>query len=116
MVRPHIDAGIEEARQCRCIRVDPGNVRTLKPVAVRAGKREIFFDGFSAVFFRNDVVDLKWQRKGKLWNQAVFATVAGARPDPPDKFPIHCGATVTVFFRSLLALACMTPRRLPICR
>jgi hypothetical protein len=80
---------------------------------MRARERKILLNGFSAMFLREDVVDLKRQREGKLRNQAVLATTGGATPDPSDKRSIHCVEALSVVLRSLLALDCMIPSRLP---
>jgi hypothetical protein len=89
MVCPRVDPRIKEPGKCPCVRVEPCNIRALKPVAVRASKRKIVLAGRSVMFFSEDMVDLKWQREGELGNQTVLATFSSASPDPPDEFPIH---------------------------
>jgi hypothetical protein len=56
---------------------------------MRASKREIILDGFSAMLLSEDMVDLKRQRESKLRDQAILAAISSADPDPPDEFPIH---------------------------
>lgn len=116
MIRPSVTARVKKPGEFTRIRVKPGNVRAFEPIAVRARERQIFFYCLSAMFLSEDMVDLKRQRESELRNQAVLATIASASPDLLDEFPIHCEATLPVFFRSLRARDCITPRRLPICR
>ena len=59
MVCPRVDPRIKEPDKDLCVRVEPCNVRALKPVAVRASKREIFGDSLSAMLPGEDMVNLK---------------------------------------------------------
>ena len=54
MVRPGVTARVKKPGEFACIPVEPGNVRALEPVAVRASRREIFLDGLSAMFLSED--------------------------------------------------------------
>jgi hypothetical protein len=51
-----------------------------------------------------------------LRNEAILATVSGPIPNRSGKLPIHCRVARSAFFRSLLALDCITARSLPMCR
>jgi hypothetical protein len=116
MLRPEIAPGMKQSEEAAGLGVKPGNVRTLKTIAMGTSEGEIAVYSFASVLPGQNVIDLEWQRESKLRNETVLATLAGPLPDRPGKLPIHCRVTRSAFLRSLLALDCITARRRPICR
>jgi hypothetical protein len=59
MLGPNVIAWMKETRHS--VQLDSGDVRSLRSVAFATAKREVFEDGRSVVFDRDDMVDLKGQ-------------------------------------------------------
>jgi hypothetical protein len=60
---PAIRARVEESDDLACLGIEAGDVWSLVPVAVSAGKCQIFLAGCAPVLPGNHVVDLKGQGK-----------------------------------------------------
>ena len=116
MLRPEIAPGMKQSDKMAGLGVKPGNVRTFKTIAMGTSQGEIAVHGFASVLPGKNVIDLERQRESKLRNEAILATVSGPIPNRSGKLPIHCRVARSAFFRSLLALDCITARSLPMCR
>ena len=116
MLRPKIAPGMKQSDKGAGLGVKPGNIRAFESIAMGTSQGEIAVHGFASVLPGKNMIDLERQRESKLRNEAILASVASPLPNRSGKLPIHCRVTRSAFFRSLLALDCITARSLPMCR
>ena len=116
MLIPIIVPGMEQANQFACRGIASGNVRSLVPVTVKVSPGEILENSPAAVLARDDVIDVKRQRKESSRQMAVLATVLRPLTDLPDELRVHELGVFGGFRRATLALDCMTARKFPICK
>jgi hypothetical protein len=65
-------------------------------VASFTAQSEVLGCGWATVFFRNDVIDLKWQQRNIRWELAILTTLLGALPDKVLQRGVHTVLTVRV--------------------
>ena len=75
MFRPKIGARIEKSCEDTCSCDKRAHVAALRPIAKRAGKRQVFGLGLTAMFFANDVINFTAEEGIVLMNQAIFTEV-----------------------------------------
>lgn len=111
MLAPNVASGVEEPDDRARAGVVARDVRTLMPIAVKTGQRQIPNRRPPSMLARNDVVEMEWQRIKASRQVAIFAPVLGAPPDFPGKPPIH-GLVVS----ASRAFDLITASRLPTCK
>ena len=86
---PVIVAGMKQASYFTRFRINPSQIRTFVNVAIKAGPCQIGEHGFPVMHFRDDMIDLKRQLIRRLWDAAVFTTIAGALANLSSKTLVH---------------------------
>lgn len=117
MLAPKVQARMEEPDNLSGRWLRARDVRTLMPVAMKTGEREIPGNRLAPMLKCDDVIGMKGQRircRGKV---TILAPVFGTLPALPDQFPIHEWRRSAGFaFRASRALDCITASRFPTCR
>lgn len=80
VIHPTLRARVEQRYDLLRFGIDARDVRPLVRVAPEARQGEVRFDGRTAMFLRDDVVDLELQRMVTAGHPAVFAAVPRALP------------------------------------
>ena len=75
MFRPTIGARIEKSREDTCGWDKGTYVAAFRPIAKRAGKRQVFGLGLTAMLFADDVINFTAEEGIVLMNQAIFTEV-----------------------------------------
>ena len=81
MLRPHIGAGMEQARELTADRIEPGDVWAFAQIAGKAGPGEIRRVRLASVLFRDDVIAMKRQFAGGFREAAILAAPRRATDD-----------------------------------
>jgi hypothetical protein len=80
---------MKQTDQIARVRINPSDVRALKPIAVIAGHCQVFQNRGPTMLARNDVIDLERQAIVRMWDPAVFATIVRASPDLLNQDLVH---------------------------
>jgi hypothetical protein len=89
MIGPALPARIEQRRQLTSVRIDPAEVGPFMEIAAVARQGEIVEGIDSAVFARNDVLNLENQRRMRCPQMTILAAIAGAAAHPAAQRGIH---------------------------
>ena len=89
MSRPSLASWAEERHYGPRVRIHAREVRPFVVVAIKARKGQILGDRGTAMFERDDVVDLKRQNVQRLGQVTVFASVKGTLPNQTLPRLIH---------------------------
>ncbi len=101
MFVPIVKPGMDRARQCSGLRIQPGEIRALVQIAMVAGQREILLRVLAFVLACGDVLDLKRQRL--LPQPAVLTATRRALFDQLPQPGVHQAAFVCASTRRALA-------------
>jgi hypothetical protein len=91
---------MKEAGDFSRVRVNAGQIGSLVPVAVRAGKRKVLESVRATVLPRDDVLHMKSQTGVGLRDSAVFAVIDGAFANLIHKGAVHDLCTLRLPRRS----------------
>src|ERR1039457_4235755 len=118
MSLPLVRPWMEESNQLAGLRICSGDVRTLVPIAVKAGESEGFKNSQPSVLACDDVIDVKGQRIDGSGKVAILASVLGTTPDVPGQIPVHerWRSSTGVLLRASRAFDCITASKFPICK
>ena len=64
--------------------------RSFMAIAMWTGQREVCFNGGAAMFFGQDVIDLKRKRKSGLREEAILALLPSSFTNQPHQLARHC--------------------------
>jgi len=117
MLRPPVQSRMKESDQLPRVRIHTGDIGAFVAVAMGTGQREITIHRRTPVFFGQNMVELKRERKGGLRQSTILTLFSGSFANQSNQFPRHCGRDEEpVCFKNWRALDCMTARRLPTCK
>lgn len=81
---------MKERRELTGLRVDPSQVGPLAEVAAMACQSEVARSIGTAMFLRNDVLDMMGVHGILLRQQAILAAILSAVPDEIAEASVHC--------------------------
>ena len=119
MLRPHIGAGMKQPRELTTDGVESGDVRAFAQIAGKAGPGEIPGVCLASVFFRDDVIAMKWQLAGGFREAAILAASRRAADDGLLQRPVgssHACYPAGVICRERRARDFISSSNLPTCR
>lgn len=88
---PFVSARVKQSHEfgARCESINPRQIRALVAIIMQARKSKIAERSRSAVFLRDDVLNLEWSWMEATRKPTVFASVLRAVTDGGDKSFIH---------------------------
>src|SRR5262245_22288463 len=86
---PIVGSRVEQPSHLPADAVQPGDIRSLMPIAAPARQRKVLERVIAAMLASNHVLDLKSKSPYRLWQQAVFARIASPGPDSGGDFCVH---------------------------
>jgi len=95
MVRPGVEARVEQASKFAVHRIEPRKVRAFVEIASHTCQREVRLLGLTAMLLGNDVVDLEWDFRESFGESAVFASATG----PASHTLLESGVQARVLLR-----------------
>jgi hypothetical protein len=81
MDAPNIAARIEQSRDDAGLRIEPGGIWPLEPIAPSTAQSEVRQFGGPGMLLCNDVINFVLVKTGNLGDQTIFAPAAGPLPD-----------------------------------
>jgi len=87
--RPDVASRMEQANDFAAIRINAGNVRTLKPIAMDASKGKIITGGGSAVLSSNNVIYLERRRVEFRRQLAILTACSCSLPNLADEICVQ---------------------------
>jgi len=89
MAIPALESWMKEGHKFACVQINPGDVQTLVFVAMQATPGDVLQHGSPTVLLGDDVIELKRQRIGFVWQTAIVTAVTSQLADVINQLPLH---------------------------